>query len=243
MSTPELPSAATVAEGLEAVRERIRAVGGEPEDRWNRSEELSGPTGVRIIAVTKGFGAAAVRAALDAGLEVCGENYAQELVAKSRELSGPGGRQPRWHMIGRLQSNKVRSLAGLVDTWQSVDRLSLGREIARRCPGARVMVQCDLSGEASKGGAALHDVAGLVTDLRDLGLEVSGLMGMGPMGEPEAARPGFRDLVSLADELGLAQRSMGMSADLEVAVEEGATMVRVGTALFGERTARPAPDH
>jgi len=180
--------------------------------------------------VTKGFGIDAVEAALGAGLVDLGENYAQELLEKA-----PGHPRVRFHFIGRLQRNKVRPLAPLVALWQSVDRLELAREIARRAPGAAVLVQINLSGEPQKGGCAPGEVAALVAAARDLGLDVQGLMGVGPAGPREAARPGFRELVALADRLDLPVRSIGMSADLEVAVQEGATMVRVGTDLFGPR--------
>jgi pyridoxal phosphate enzyme (YggS family) len=219
---------ADVARRLEVVRSRIDAVAGGRE--------------VTLVAVTKGFGADAVRAALGIGLEVVGENYAQELQAKAADLDAEPvpGIEPRWHFLGRLQRNKVRHLAGVVAVWQSVDRAELVAEIAKRSPGASVFVQANLSGEAQKGGAPLDEVPSLVAQGRELGLDVRGLMGVGPAGAPEAARPGFRALVALADELGLPERSIGMSADLEVAVEEGATMVRVGTDLFGPRPPRPS---
>jgi pyridoxal phosphate enzyme (YggS family) len=215
---------AAVAGPLAEVRDRIdRAGGGRP---------------VRILAVTKGFGPDAVEAALAAGLEAVGENYAQELLGKAEQLAERGVR-PCWHFLGRLQRNKVRHLAPLVAVWESVDRVELVDELARRAPGAAVLVQANLSGEAQKGGAPLAEVPGLVERARGAGLEVRGLMGVAPAGAPELARPGFRALVGLADELGLAERSIGMSADLEVAVQEGSTEVRVGTALFGPRPPRP----
>lgn len=197
---------------------------------------------VAILAVTKGFGADAVRAALGLGLTAVGENYAQELVAKAAELeAGPvAGVVPTWHFLGRLQRNKVRHLAPIVAVWESVDRPELVAEIARRAPGAVVMIQANLSGEPQKGGAPLDEVPDLVSRARDAGLVVEGLMGVAPTGEPERARPGFAALVALADRLDLSQRSIGMSADIEVAVQEGATLVRVGTALFGPRPPRPS---
>jgi uncharacterized pyridoxal phosphate-containing UPF0001 family protein len=126
-------------------------------------------------------------------------------------------------------------VAPFVSLWQSVDRLSLASEIARRAPGAEVLVQVDVSHEAAKGGCPASFVPAMVEGCRDLGLVVRGLMAVGPMGPPELARAGFRALSSLADELDLRERSMGMSDDLEVAVQEGSTMVRLGTALFGPR--------
>jgi pyridoxal phosphate enzyme (YggS family) len=190
------------------------------------------PDRVRLLAVTKGFGADAVDAALRAGVTDIGESYAQELVAKAPAVTEPGA---RWHFIGRLQTNKVRSLVGLVDVWHTIDRATLGDELARRAPGATVLLQVNVSDEPHKGGCGPHEAPALVNRLRKDGLDVVGLMAIGATGSPEAARPGFRLLRRLANDLGLTEASMGMSEDLEVAVEEGATMVRVGRALFGER--------
>jgi len=214
-----------VAERLAAVRERIAAAGGGDD--------------VTVVAVTKGFGPDAVAAAVDAGVTDVGESYAQELLAKAAAVASP----PRWHFVGRLQANKVRALAGTVEVWQSVDRPRLADDLARRAPGARVLVQVGGTGEPTKGGCPPGDVPALVERLREAGLDVAGLMAVGPLGPPEAARPGFRALTALADRLGLPERSMGMSGDLEVAVQEGATMVRVGTALFGPRPPRAGTPH
>jgi pyridoxal phosphate enzyme (YggS family) len=203
-----------------------------------RIAEAGGADRVRLLAVTKGFGADAVDAALRAGVTDIAESSAQELLAKAPAV---GAGEPTWHFVGRLQTNKVRQLAPLVDVWQTVDRATLGDELARRTPGARVLLQVNVSDEPQKGGCGRHEVPALVNRLRKGGLEVLGLMAIGAAGEPEAARPGFRLLSRLADDLGLVERSMGMSGDLEVAVEEGSTMVRVGRALFGERP-RPVAD-
>ncbi|MEQ8841288.1 MAG: YggS family pyridoxal phosphate-dependent enzyme [Acidimicrobiales bacterium] len=210
-----------VAERLEVVRARLRQAGGEA---------------VRVVAVTKGFGADAIEAAVSAGLHDVGESYAQEAVAKLGEADV--GANPIVHFIGGLQRNKVRRLAGVVDVWQSVDRVALVDEIARRSPGARMMVQVDISGEEAKGGCPPDEAGGLVDHAAAAGLVVEGLMGIGPVGEPAAARPGFGRLRRLVDDLGLAECSMGMTDDLEVAVGEGSTMIRVGTALFGPRPPR-----
>lgn len=207
-----------VAAALERVRERIVDAGGDP-------------SAVRVVAVTKGFGPEAVHAAVAAGVYDLGESYADELVAKAAAL-GPAG---RWHFVGRLQSNKVKAMASLVDLWQSVDRPSIVRQLGQRAPGARVLVQVNASGEPTKGGCRPADAPGLVAAAGDAGLDVRGLMAVGPSAGPEAARTGFRLLRWLADRLDLAERSMGMSGDLEVAVQEGSTMVRVGQALFGPR--------
>jgi pyridoxal phosphate enzyme (YggS family) len=214
--------AAQVAERLDAVRARIAHAGG---------------VGVDVLAVTKTFGIDAVVAARDAGCRAIGENYAQEVVAK---FGGPEQHTPDGlavHFIGQLQSNKVRQLAPLVDVWETVDRRSLVTEIAKRAPGAAVLVQVATSLEPGKGGCPIDDVAGLVAASRDAGLDVRGLMTVGPTtGGAEAARPGFRAVRRLVDELRLTVCSMGMSADLDVAVEEGSTEVRVGSALFGARS-------
>jgi pyridoxal phosphate enzyme (YggS family) len=215
--------AVEVAERARALRHRI---------------DLAGGTDVVVVAVTKGFGPDAIRAAIGAGLGDIGENYAQELLAKLADLDQTGTRPERVHFIGRLQSNKVRLLAGAVDLWQTVDRLSLGTELARRAPGARVLVQVNVTDEPSKGGCHPDDSGTLIAALRALELAVEGVMTIGATGDPEGARPGFRLLRRIADEHGLTTCSMGMSDDLEVAVEEGSTMVRVGSALFG---VRPVP--
>jgi uncharacterized pyridoxal phosphate-containing UPF0001 family protein len=140
-----------------------------------------------------------------------------------------------WHWIGRLQRNKVRQLAPLVSLWESVDRPELAAEIAARAPGAAVLVQVNVAGASTQGGCHPTAVGPLVAACRDLGLDVRGLMAIGAQGSPEVVRAGFRTVRSLADDLGLSERSMGMSGDLEAAVAEGATAVRVGTALFGPR--------
>ena len=211
--------AGSVSERLEEVRARIGAAGGCAQR-------------VKVVAVTKGLGVDAVEAAIGAGLTDLGESYAQELLAKSGIEAGAG---VRWHFVGRVQRNKVARVAGFVHLWHSIDRVAAGAEIARRVPGAAVLVQVNASGEAEKSGCRPDDAPGLVAELRTRGLDVRGLMAIGPQGEPEGARPAFRLVTRLADDLGLAERSMGMSDDLEVAVQEGATLVRVGRALFGPR--------
>ncbi|MEM8707476.1 MAG: YggS family pyridoxal phosphate-dependent enzyme [Actinomycetota bacterium] len=209
--------AALVAARAGAVRARLDAAGGHD---------------VGIVAVTKTFGPDAVDAAVAAGLTDVGENYAQEAAAKLQQIATA----PTVHFIGRLQRNKVRLLAPHVHVWQTVDRPEVAAEIAKRAPGARIMVQVDISGEDNKGGCDPADTESLVAHAAEAGLEVVGLMGVALLAEPEAARPGFALLRRQVDELGLAECSMGMSADLEIAVDEGATMVRIGRDLFGERT-------
>ncbi len=227
--------AAVVRDRLATVRRRLAAAGGDP-------------AAVRVVAVTKGLGLEAVADALAAGVTDVAENYASELVAKatgtaSRSGTAPGGTAPggaaapRWHFLGAIQRNKVRRLAPLVDCWQSVARVVEGEEIARHRPGARVLVQVDTTGEPGRNGCAPDEVGDLVGVLRQLPLDVAGLMTVAPR-PPEPPSPAFAVVRRLADELGLAERSMGMSDDLEEAVAQGSTMVRVGRALFGPR---PAP--
>jgi pyridoxal phosphate enzyme (YggS family) len=208
---------------LDPVRDRIAAAGGDP-DR------------VTIVAVTKGFGVEAVEAALAGGAHHVGENYAQELVAKAAAL--PEGAAPVWHFIGGLQTNKVRALAPHVALWETVDRPSLVAELAKRAPGARVLVQVNISAEEAKGGCAPEAAADVVAEAVERGLDVAGLMGVAAADDLDLARRQFALLAGLRADLGLAELSMGMSADLEAAVAEGATIVRVGRALFGARPPR-----
>ncbi len=211
-----------VARRLGLVRDRIEGAGGDPD-------------AITVVAVTKGFGADAVAAAVAAGLDEVGENYAQDLLGKVGAVSP----EPRWHFIGRLQRNKVRAVAHVVDLWQTIDRAELAREVARRAAGAEVLLQVNATAEPGKGGCPAAGVPGLVQTCLDLGLTVKGLMVVGPTeGGPEAARPAFRLVRTVADDLGLPVRSMGMTGDLEVAVAEGSTMLRLGTALFGDRPRR-----
>lgn len=213
-----MTTAAVVAERVADVRRRVDAAG------------PAGP--VTLVGVTKGFGADAVAAARAAGLDDLGESYAQELAAKAGAI-GAGG---RWHFLGAVQRRKVRPLASLVHLWQSVDRLAAGREIARHAPGASVLVQVNVTGIAGRNGCGWDEAPALVDDLRGLGLDVRGLMAVAGRSDP---RPQFRRLAALARALEVDELSMGMSGDLEVAVAEGSTMVRVGRDLFGPR---PVPD-
>ena len=208
-----------VDERLRDVRARVERAGGDPD-------------AITIVGA-KPPSADACREAIAAGIVDLGENRAQELLAKAEEVDGA-----RWHFIGRLQTNKIRGLAPHVALWESIDRPEVVDELARRSPGAEVLVQVNISAEPQKGGCAPEAAAALVDEAAGAGLAVRGLMGIGPDGDPEGARPGFALLARLADELGLEVRSMGMSNDLEVAVQEGSTMIRVGTDLFGPRPSR-----
>ena len=211
----------SVSEAVAALRNRITLAGG---------------TNVALVGVTKTFGSEAWRFAKAAGCDAVGENYAQEVVQKAGEVA-LADRLPV-HFIGQLQSNKIKQLVGIVDVWQSIDRLALLTEIAKRSTrsGTQVLLQVNVTGEDDKGGCTPEQVAELARAARDLGLEVLGLMAVGPTNEdPIVTRSAFRMLRMLVDEHELQQCSMGMTGDLEIAVEEGSTMVRVGSALFGNR--------
>lgn len=214
-----------IQDALASVRARLARAGGHD---------------VRIVAVTKGFGPHAIVSAASAGLLDIAESYAQEVVAKLPEVE-PGDLLAGLdvHFIGRLQTNKVRLLAPWITRWDSLDRTSVIDEVARRRPGARVLIQVNSTGEADKGGAAPAEVEALVGRAREAGLCVEGLMTVGPTAlGPQAAAPGFAAVRALVDRLGLTVCSMGMSDDLEVAVAHGSTEVRIGSALFGSRPRR-----
>ena len=206
------------------VDERIRAI-------RHELESVSGGR-ARLLPVTKAFGPEAVQVVREAGLTEVGESYAQELVAKHREVNDS---EISWHMIGRLQRNKVRPLAGLVSLWQSVDRPELVDEIARWAPGARVLIQVNALDRPEQGGCRPGEVEGLVVRGHDAGLEVTGLMGIGAEGDRDGTERSFATIALLADQLGLAERSMGMTDDRKSALAHGSTLVRVGRALFGDR--------
>jgi pyridoxal phosphate enzyme (YggS family) len=196
------------------------------------------PDAVTLVGATKTVDSPLIAAALDAGLVDVGENRAQELLAKAPALAGRAVAQ-RWHFLGALQRNKVRALAEWVTCWQSVDRLALGRTIAQHAPGARVLVEVNVANEPQKAGCAVDEAPGLVDELRALGLDVAGLMTMPPHGDDP--RPWFARLREVGERLAVSELSMGMTDDFEAAIGEGATMVRVGRAIFGERPAAAAP--
>ena len=213
-----------VAERLQAVHERIARAGG---------------SNVTVLPVTKTSPLEACWAAFHAGCTAVGENYAQEVVAKFGAAQLPYPLPFEIHFIGQLQTNKVRALAPLISLYGSIDRVSQVRELAKRVPRARILIQVASvadSGSPGKAGCPIADVPSLVESAVAAGLHVEGLMAVGPtVGGPEAARPLFRSVRDLATRLGFKTCSMGMSDDLEIAVQEGSTQVRVGTALFGGR--------
>lgn len=212
-------------------------------ERWNDLADrlrACGGSEVEVVAVTKGFDSTVVEAAIDVGCRAIGENYAAECRAKLGELADRGVGPPRVHFIGQLQTNKVRMVAGLIDLYESVDRERLIDEIARRQPGAAVLIQVNSTGEPTKGGCDPAEVPGLLEHARTAGLVVRGLMTVGPTsGDAAVTRSAFGRVRELVDRHGLEVCSMGMSDDLEIAVESGSTEIRVGTALFGARPARP----
>jgi pyridoxal phosphate enzyme (YggS family) len=191
------------------------------------------PADVRIVAATKTVPADRIRELVAAGCTDLGENRAQELVGKAAALDDVGV-PLTWHFIGPLQRNKIRPLAPLVSWWHTLDRPALVPGIAAHAPGARVLVEVNLAREPQKAGCAPDELATLVGAARRAGLEVVGLMTLPPHGADP--RPWFAELVTRADALGLPERSIGMSADFEAAVEAGSTIVRLGRVLLGERT-------
>lgn len=191
---------------------------------------------VRLVAVTKTFPASDVEAAIAAGMTDAGENRVQEARDKKPLVAAPA----RWHLIGHLQSNKAKDAVRLFDVIQSIDSVDLAQKVARAAESAgkrqKVFLQVNIGREEQKSGAAVEAVPQLVRAIGDMpALELEGLMAIPPAGEAEEMRPYFRALRSLRDEAGLQELSMGMTDDFEVAIEEGATVIRVGRALFGSR--------
>jgi pyridoxal phosphate enzyme (YggS family) len=222
-----------IAGNIERVRERLA-----------RAAERSGrrPADVLLIAVSKTVDVERMRAAVAAGVAALGENRVQEARSKVAEL----GRPVAWHLIGHLQTNKARDAVELFDVIHSLDRVELARELERRAAArgqvVEALLQVNVAAEASKGGVGADlvgetlDIVGKLPHVR-----VRGLMTIPPEVErADDARPWFRRLRELGERHGLRELSMGMSHDFEVAVEEGATMVRVGTAIFGPRPPRTA---
>ena len=210
----------TVLERLARVSARIAATGRNPDE-------------VAIVAVTKGFGVEVCREAMAAGLHVLGENRVQEALPKMDAVDGA-----QWHLIGHLQTNKVKLAAGRFALIQTVDSVRLAEAIARHAPGQAVLVEVNIAREAQKSGVAPDQALELIKTVSTL-LDLQGLMGMGPStGDPT---PAFKALRLLHDEAeqrvgkGLPVLSMGMSGDFEAALAAGSTMLRLGQALFGPR--------
>jgi hypothetical protein len=227
-----------ISERINAVRERIALAC--QRARRDVSE-------VTLVAVTKTFPAAMVREAVRAGVSDVGENYVQELLGKRDDC---GGDEIRWHFIGHLQTNKVRQIAGWIRMIHAVDSEPLVKEINRRAAEAKRTIDClievNTTGETTKFGVRPDEAGALVRSLAPYEhVRIAGLMTIGPfLPDPEGSRPMFRRLRDLRDEITAAGQtnvalrylSMGMTGDFEVAIEEGATHIRIGTALFGKRT-------
>jgi pyridoxal phosphate enzyme (YggS family) len=224
-----------IAKNLSLVRERIE---------HSASKVGRDPRVIRLVAVTKTATVERIRAAMAAGARIFGENYVQEARAKIEEI-GKSGIQ--WHFIGHLQSNKAANAVRLFDLIHSVDSVTVARELDKRAAAAGKIVDClievNLSQEASKFGISKERTPELAHAFKELkNISLQGLMTMPPYADdPEAARPHFIALRELREEIAgsgipLPELSMGMSTDFEVAIEEGATIVRVGRAIFGERS-------
>ncbi len=203
------------------------------------------PRNVRLMAVTKTVDDDRIAEAMEIGVDIIGENYIQEARRKIEML----GKSIEWHMIGHLQSNKAKYAVQFIDMIHSIDRIALAKEIDRRAKGAdrtmKVLIEVNLSGEESKRGIVKEEILPLVQAIAPLSnLSIQGLMTMPPWSsDPEDSRPYFSELRALSarvaeahiDGVFMNELSMGMSGDYEVAVEEGATIVRIGRAIFGER--------
>lgn len=213
---PEL--IARVSANLESLHERIERAGRDPKS-------------VRVLAVTKGFGPAYVHAAFEAGLDAVGENYVDEMCDKRDAVD----LALRWHFIGRIQSNKTAKILRCADVIETVSRTREIERLAVQGP-RQIFIQVDFTARAERNGAPASDVPGLVARAREVGLEPLGLMTIAPVGDEAGAA--FAATRRLADELGLAECSMGMSDDLEAALAHGTTEIRVGRGLFGPRPAR-----
>lgn len=233
----------SIAQNLADIRRRIDAAA-------ERSGRL--PSSIRLIAVSKTFSADHVRAAMAAGQVDFGENKVQEGLSKAAEIGAAGS--VRWHLIGHLQSNKAKKAAAAFAAIHSVDSVELVRKIdaaaAEAGTAPDLLIQADLAGESTKFGANPSDIPAIVQSALDCrAAKLRGLMLVPPWSDnPEDVRPWFRQLRELRDRLveagtppsALAELSMGMSHDFEAAIEEGSTMVRVGTAIFGKRPKPPA---
>lgn len=234
-----MSEAEQLASRLERVRERVRHAAA----RAGRD-----PATVRVVAVTKGHGAAAIGAALDAGVGDIAESRVQEAEAKRAEL---GDRAATWHMVGHLQRNKARAAAAIFDVVHSIDSAQLATALDQHrggtAPRLRVLIEVDLTAIEGRTGVPAGAAPALLSTLAGLAaLEVVGLMTIAPPGSPEAARDCFARLRELRDRLRddlgfpLPELSMGMSDDFEIAIAEGSTMVRLGRVLFGD-SPRPEP--
>jgi pyridoxal phosphate enzyme (YggS family) len=214
----------SIRENLAAVEARIAAA-------CDRAGRKRGE--VTLVAVSKTFPASAVDEAIAAGAGDIGENRVQEARDKKPDVRG----NARWHLIGHLQSNKAKDAARIFDVIQTVDSMSLADKLSRAAAAPLdVLIEVNIGDEPQKSGAATKEVDGLVKAIAALpNLRVRGLMTIPPVGAPDETRRYFRQLRAMRDANGLQELSMGMSEDFEVAIEEGATIVRIGRAIFGSR--------
>ena len=215
----------TVESYSDQVRERV--------ERITSLIQAKAQNQVTLIGVTKGFTHEEVNIASKLGIKNFGENYAQELLTKY-PLVDSG---INWHYIGQLQSNKIRKVAHLVDVWHSVTSLKLAREIHKRNNKAQILLQVSLMGPSNTKGFEVQELPDVVDELRAENIGISGLMTMGVPNDLVATRSVFEKLRQLADTYELPECSMGMSDDFEVALESGSSMIRVGSAIFGNRRA------
>ncbi len=200
------------------------------------------PEEITLVAVTKTVAPPAIKAAFEAGIRHFGENRVQEASAKLPQLADLEP-HPTWHMIGHLQTNKAKAALELFNIIHSVDSVRLAEKLSRRAEKSLpILLEVNVSAEPSKSGFPPGDVSRAAEEIGRLpGLEIAGLMTIAPLtDQPEEVRPVFRQLRELHDLLGLKHLSMGMTDDFEVAIEEGATILRIGRAIFGER---PPPLH
>lgn len=219
---------------LEEIRSNLQAVDQRVDEACRRAGRSRAD--VTLVAVTKTFPADAVAAAIAAGATDVGENRVQEARDKKPIVSSPA----RWHLIGHLQSNKAKDAVRLFDVIHSIDSSSLAGKVAAAAAAIgkkqTVLIEVNIGREEQKSGVLPEDVPALCREVGALAsLDLAGLMAIPPQGEPQATRRWFRDLKRMRDDCGLAQLSMGMTDDFEVAVEEGATIIRVGRAIFGTR--------
>ena len=218
----------TIEENLKNVKERIR----ESALKINRN-----PDEIKLIAVTKTFPVDVISEIIKLGVKSIGETKVQEAKEKQEKL-GDVTKKIEWHMIGNLQSNKAKDAAEVFDCIHSIDRMKIARKVSESCLQLNkkmpVLVQVNVSGITH--GIKPEGTVDFVNEIKKLdGIKVEGLMTIAPLVEPEKTRPYFRKLKELALITGLKHLSMGMSNDFEVAIEEGATMVRIGTSIFGKR--------
>ena len=207
----------------EEIKERLEKI--------NEIIDAKAQNPVTLIGVTKGFTHEEVNIASELGIKNFGENYAQELLTKN-PLVDP---EINWHYIGQLQSNKIRKISHLVDVWHSVTSLKLAREIHNRNDQSKILLQVSVLGPSNSKGFEVEELPDLIFQLRDENIDVSGLMTMGVPGDMVATRFVFKRLRQLADTFELSECSMGMSDDFEIALECGSSMIRIGSAIFGNR--------